>query len=78
LTGPKSLEKVFRRGGRREGVLVLDDRPEGLRRHRANLIRAQAWHGDPEDRELERLLPDLERLASVPNLREVRAKRSAQ
>jgi TFIIF-interacting CTD phosphatase-like protein len=66
----KDLKKVFRRGYERSGVLMLDDRPDGLRRHRGNLLRVRPWTGDPEDREFERLLPTLERLSLAPNVRE--------
>lgn len=72
----KDLKKAFRRGWRKERTLLLDDRPDSARRHRGNLLPIRAWTGDPHDRELERLLPDLQRLASAESVREVRAKRS--
>lgn len=65
----KDLKKVRRRGFNLERVLVLDDRPAGLARHRGNLLHAPAWEGDPTDTFLLDVLPTLERLSGVENIR---------
>jgi len=65
----KDLKKVRRRGFNLERVLVIDDRPAGLARHRGNLLHAPAWEGDPTDTFLLDVLPALERLATEGNVR---------
>lgn len=67
----KRLQKLKRLGYRLEGVLVVDDSPEKHRQNYGNLVRVTPFLGDPADDELRRLLPFLERLKDVPDVRAV-------
>jgi len=70
VTWLKDLKKVRRKGFNLDKVLVLDDRPAGLARHRGNLLRAPEWTGDPNDTFLLDVLPTLKRLSQADNIRE--------
>ncbi len=48
----KDLKKVARRGYNLRRVLMVDNSPEKLRRHRNNLLHVQDFKGNPDDREL--------------------------
>ena len=50
---------------------MLDDSPEKLARHYGNHIRVRAFTGDAKDTELRDLLPFLNGLRSVENVRTV-------
>jgi RNA polymerase II subunit A small phosphatase-like protein len=65
----KDLKKVARLGYPLEQVLMVDDSPEKLQRQYGNHIRVAPFVGDPEDRELEMLLPFLAHMAGVENVR---------
>ncbi|MEM9195783.1 MAG: HAD family hydrolase [Myxococcota bacterium] len=67
----KDLRKLRRRGYRKEQILVVDDSPRKLKRSYGNLIRIDAFEGDPADRELDALLVYLEALGPVPNVRRI-------
>jgi RNA polymerase II subunit A small phosphatase-like protein len=65
----KDLKKVARLGYSLERVLVIDDSPEKLQRHYGNHIRVSPFVGDPNDAELEQLIPFLEYMSTVENVR---------
>lgn len=73
----KSLSKIKRHGYRLEQTMMVDDTPSVLERNYGNLIRIDAFKGDPDDRELLRLMPYLQNLKGEDNLRKVE-KRSWQ
>jgi TFIIF-interacting CTD phosphatase-like protein len=66
----KNLDKVkrpFRRS--LEQILVIDDSPKKLDRHYGNLISVLPFEGSACDTELRDILPFLEWIRSVPNVR---------
>lgn len=65
----KDLNKVKRRGFPLERILVLDDTPAALARHRGNQLRAPRWTGNPKDTFLLDAIPLVKRLALEPNVR---------
>ena len=65
----KDLKKITRHGYPLERILVIDDKPESLTRHRGNLLRAPEWTGDPNDTFLLELIPTLGRLREQENFR---------
>jgi len=67
----KSLSKIKRHGYRLEQTMMVDDTPSVLERNYGNLIRIDAFKGDPDDRELLRLMPYLQHLKGEDNLRNV-------
>ena len=67
----KDLKKVKRMGYSLERVLVLDDSPEKLERQYGNLIRIRPFFGDESDTQLRDVLPLLERIRSVADVRAV-------
>ena len=67
----KDLKKITRHGYELERILMIDDKPEGLARHRGNLLRAPAWTGDPRDTFLLELIPLLGRLREQENFRAI-------
>jgi hypothetical protein len=62
-------EKVKRLGWSLEGVAVIDDSPEKLKRSYGNHIRVAPFVGDPTDNELPKLQGYLAWLKEVPNVR---------
>lgn len=67
----KDLRKVKRLGFPLEQTLIIDDSPEKIRRHYGNHIRVNPFVGDRADSELERLLPFLDYLRTVENVRRI-------
>lgn len=67
----KDLKKVKRLDYRLERVLVIDDSPEKIQRNYGNLIRISPYLGDADDDELKLLLPFLERLIDVEDVRKI-------
>ncbi len=67
----KDLKKVKRVGYALERVLVIDDSPEKHARSYGNLVRVTPFAGDPADTELADLLPVLDWLRTVENVRTV-------
>ncbi len=67
----KDLKKVRRAGFDLKRVLMVDDTPGNLRRHYGNHIRVSEFTGDAADAELRELLPFLDWIRSVPNVRTV-------
>jgi len=67
----KDLKKVKRRGYDLTQVIMLDDSPEKLDRHYGNLLRIRPFHGEPEDRELLRVMPYLLELKEAENIRAI-------
>ena len=67
----KPLRKLKRQGYRLGSVLVVDDSPEKHRLNYGNLIRVTPFLGDPADTELRDLLPFLDRIRSVADVRKV-------
>ena len=65
----KDLKKVRRLGWSLEGVAVIDDSPEKLKRSYGNHIHVAPFEGDPTDNELPRLQVYLAWLKQVPNVR---------
>lgn len=67
----KGLKKVRRRGYDLARVVMLDDTPRALARHRGNLLPVRAYYGEPDDDELPRTLDRLVRLLEFDNFRRV-------
>lgn len=67
----KDLRKVKRRGYSLERVLMLDDSPEKLERHYGNWLPIPAFEGNSSDTALLDVLPFLEHLATLENVRKV-------
>ncbi|TNM87794.1 CTD small phosphatase-like protein 2-B isoform X1 [Takifugu flavidus] len=56
-------------------TVVLDNMPHTYPYHLLNTIPIKSWTGEPEDRELQKLVPTLERLTAAEDFREVLKKR---
>jgi RNA polymerase II subunit A small phosphatase-like protein len=67
----KPLSKVKRRGYAPAHIIAVDDSPEKWSRSYGNLVRVMPYCGAVEDDELNRLLPFLDWLRTVPNVRAV-------
>jgi len=67
----KDLKKICRLGYALERIVVVDDSPEKLQRHYGNYIRISPFEGDQSDRELLDLLPFLQHLSTLDNVRHV-------
>jgi len=67
----KDLKKVKRKGIDLNHVIALDDSPEKLKRNYGNLLRIDPFVGDVADDALIRLMPYLETLQMVKNVRTV-------
>lgn len=67
----KDLEKAKRRGFPLESILIIDDKPIGLKRNYGNLIPITPFAGDPADNELSLLMEYLPMLINEPNLRTI-------
>ena len=67
----KNLKKVRRLGYAREAVLAVDDSPEKWRQSYGNLVRVSPYVGADQDDELRLLLPYLESLRDVENVRAI-------
>jgi RNA polymerase II subunit A small phosphatase-like protein len=67
----KNLKKVKRLGHALERVLVVDDSARKLERQYGNHLRVRPFFGEPSDTELRDVLPFLNRLRDVDNLRTV-------
>jgi len=65
----KNLKKIKRHGYNLTQTMMVDDTPSVLERNYGNLIRINAFTGDPNDRELLRLMPYLLSLKDEPDLR---------
>ncbi|MCP3914764.1 MAG: HAD family hydrolase [bacterium] len=65
----KDLKKAFKRGYRKERVLMVDNTPRKIERQYGNHLRVRAFRGDPADVELKQLIDYLEQLRSRPNFR---------
>jgi len=75
----KNLRKVKTRHGVDLGqVIMVDDSPEKLDRHYGNLVQIKPFSGDPNDRELLRLMPYLLELKQIENIRSVEKRGWAQ
>jgi TFIIF-interacting CTD phosphatase-like protein len=71
----KDLKKVKTFGYDLANVLMIDDSPEKLERNYGNLVRILPFHGDPADTSLKNILPFLESLKDVPDVRKVEKRR---
>lgn len=67
----KDLKKVKKYGYPLEKTIAVDDTPGKYQRQYGNLVTIPAFYGDPEDDYLLRLMPYLEYLKNVPNVREI-------
>ena len=67
----KNLRKVKQRGYQLEQVIVVDDTAEKHQQNYGNLVRVIEWTGDLEDTELLLLMPYLQELRTVENIRAV-------
>lgn len=67
----KDLKKVKRLGFPLERVLMIDDSPRKLQRHYGNVLRVRPFLGDAADAELRHVLPFLDSLRGVENVRVV-------
>ncbi len=67
----KDLKKVKRLGFDLDHVIALDDSPEKLQRNYGNLLRVSPFFGDVDDQELMQVMPYLESLKGVENIRSV-------
>ncbi|XP_029987265.1 CTD small phosphatase-like protein 3 [Sphaeramia orbicularis] len=56
-------------------TVVLDNAPHTYPYHLMNTIPIKSWSGEPEDRELQRLIPYLDKLSAAEDFREVLKKR---
>lgn len=56
-------------------TVVLDNAPHTYPYHLMNMIPVKSWSGEPDDRELQKLIPTLEKLATVEDFRDVLKKR---
>jgi RNA polymerase II subunit A small phosphatase-like protein len=71
----KRLKKLRRRGYSLEHVVVVDDSPEKHTKNYGNLVQVSPFEGDPADSELRLLLPYLEKLHEVENVRAIEKRR---
>lgn len=67
----KDLKKVCRLGYALERIVMVDDSPEKLQRHYGNYVRIRPFEGDQNDCELRDLLPFLQHLSTLDNVRHV-------
>lgn len=67
----KDLKKVKRKGFDLDTVIALDDSPEKLQRNYGNLLRITPFFGDVSDGELLQVMPYLDRLRRIQNIRTV-------
>ena len=67
----KDLKKVKKIGFDLDKILMIDDSPEKLQRQYGNHIHVNQFVGDQKDSELEKLLPFLESIRFVSNVRVV-------
>ncbi|MCA9717248.1 MAG: HAD family hydrolase [Myxococcales bacterium] len=67
----KDIKKLRRRGYARSRIIVVDDTPRKLERSYGNLVRARAFFGALDDRHLGELLPYLESLGELADVRRV-------
>ena len=65
----KDLCFLLERGQSVESIIVVDDSPESWLGHQDNVVAVSKFKGDPADRELELLLPFLESLGQLPDIR---------
>jgi TFIIF-interacting CTD phosphatase-like protein len=66
----KNIKKIHPRlGWSKECIIAIDDSPEKWETSYGNYLRVKAFEGDQNDTELQRLIPYLRHLATVPNLR---------
>jgi Dullard-like phosphatase family protein len=66
----KDLKKVKRLGYSLERTIMIDDSPEKVQRQYGNHIHIRPFVGDASDAELQQLLPYLQFLRSVENVRQ--------
>ncbi|XP_028818398.1 CTD small phosphatase-like protein 3 [Denticeps clupeoides] len=57
-------------------TVILDNAPHTYPYHLMNMIPIKSWSGEEEDRELQRLIPYLEKLAEADDVREVLKRRT--
>ena len=67
----KDLKKVKKRGYPLEKIIMVDDTPRKLMRNYGNLVRVAPFKGDQCDKEFLDLMPYLERLSEVDNVRNI-------
>jgi TFIIF-interacting CTD phosphatase-like protein len=67
----KNLKKVKKMGYRLAEVLVVDDTPRKHESNYGNLIQVRGFGGDADDSELLHVMPVLERLATVADVRTI-------
>ena len=67
----KDLKKLKKKGYRLEEIIMVDNTPRKLEKNYGNLVAIKDWEGDPEDRELLRLINYLTYLKDVENVRAV-------
>jgi TFIIF-interacting CTD phosphatase-like protein len=67
----KDLKRVKRLGYPLERVIMLDDSPEKLERHYGNHLPIAPFTGDLQDTQLRDILPFLNHLRGVPNVRTI-------
>jgi TFIIF-interacting CTD phosphatase-like protein len=65
----KDLKKIARLGYPLERIVVVDDSSEKLERHYGNHIRVSPFVGDQADSELDQLIPFLQHMSTVENVR---------
>lgn len=67
----KNLKKLTKKGYWLENMIIVDDTPRKLDQNYGNLVAIKGWTGDPEDKELLRLMKYLLDLKDVENVRMV-------
>lgn len=65
----KNLDRVQDLGFQLSNVVVVDDRPEALGKHAANLVTVQPFYGGEDDDELSHLSSYLDRIYASDDLR---------
>ena len=67
----KDLKKVKRKGYPLEQIIMVDDTPQKLCKQYGNLVRIAPFEGQIDDRELLDLIPYLQYLKTVENIRKI-------
>ncbi|KAL2090312.1 hypothetical protein ACEWY4_015000 [Coilia grayii] len=57
-------------------TVILDNAPHTYPYHLMNMIPVKSWFGDEDDKELQRLIPHMEKLAEAEDVREVLKRRT--
>jgi RNA polymerase II subunit A small phosphatase-like protein len=67
----KDLKELRKKGYDLRQIIVVDNTPQKLNRNYGNLVRIDDFEGEQTDKELKRLIPYLQELAAVENIRSI-------